>query len=71
MISQFVNQGVFHLNPHTPVAQKVADEVGFRRFQGEVVEFFKSDLTDLCFHFSMAHTLWVLYQDHVLSQIVL
>ena len=34
------------LNPHTPVAQKVADEVGFRRFQGEGVEFFKSELTD-------------------------
>ena len=30
-----------------PVAQKVADEVVFRRFQGEEVEFFlKSDLTD-------------------------
>ena len=28
------------LNPHTPVAQKVADEVVFRRFQGEKVEFF-------------------------------
>ena len=40
MISQFVNQGVFHLNPHTPVAQKAADEVVFRRFEGEVVEFF-------------------------------
>ena len=40
MISQFVNQGVFHLKPHTPVAQKVADEVGFRRFQGEVVGVF-------------------------------
>ena len=33
-------------NPHTPVAQRVADEVVFRRFQGEGVEFFKSDLTD-------------------------
>ena len=28
------------LNPHTPVTQKVADEVVFRRFQGEGVEFF-------------------------------
>ena len=28
------------LNPHTAVAQKVADEVIFRRFQGEGVEFF-------------------------------
>ena len=27
------------LNPHTPVAQKIADEVVFRRFQGEGVEF--------------------------------
>ena len=33
------------VNPHTPVAQKVADEVVFRRFQGEGVEFLKSDLT--------------------------
>ena len=33
------------VNPHTPVAQKVADELVFRRFQGEGVEFFfKSDL---------------------------
>ena len=28
------------VNPHTPVAQKVADEVVFGRFQGEGVEFF-------------------------------
>ena len=34
------------LNPQAPVAQKSADEVVFRRFQGEGVEFFKSDLTD-------------------------
>ena len=34
------------LNPHTPVAKKVADEVVFRRLQGEGVDFFKSDLTD-------------------------
>ena len=27
-------------NPHMSVAQKVADEVVFRRFQGEGVEFF-------------------------------
>ena len=33
-------------NPHTPVAQKFADEVFFRRFQDEGVEFLKSDLTD-------------------------
>ena len=37
----------FLLDPHTPVAQKDADEVVFRRFQGEEVEFFfKSDLTE-------------------------
>ena len=36
-----------YFNPHTPVAQKLADEVVFHRFQGEGVEFFfKSDLTD-------------------------
>ena len=29
-----------NINPHTPVAQKFADEVVFRRFQGEGVEFF-------------------------------
>ena len=34
------------INPLAPVAQKIADEVVFRRFQGEGVEFFKSDLTD-------------------------
>ena len=34
------------VNPNAPVVQKVADEVVFRRFQGEGVEFFKSDLTD-------------------------
>ena len=35
------------LNPHTPAAQKIADEVAFRPFQGEGVEFFfKSDLAD-------------------------
>ena len=28
------------INPHKPVAQKVADEMVFRRFQGEGVEFF-------------------------------
>ena len=28
------------VNPHTPVAQKVADDVVFRRFGGEGVEFF-------------------------------
>ena len=34
------------INPHTLVAQKVAGEVAFRRFQGEEVEFFKSKLTN-------------------------
>ena len=35
------------VNPQAPIAQKIADEVVFRRFQGEEVEFFfKSDLTD-------------------------
>ena len=39
--------GITLVNPHTPVVQKVADEVVFRRFQGEGVEFFfKSDVTD-------------------------
>ena len=28
-------------NPYTPVAQKIADEVVFRRFHGEGVELFK------------------------------
>ena len=28
------------VNPQAPVAQKVADEVVFRRFRGEGVEFF-------------------------------
>ena len=31
----------FLVNPQAPVAQKIADEVVFRRFQGEGVEFFK------------------------------
>ena len=34
------------LNPQAPVAQEIADAVVFRRFRGEGVEFFKSDLTD-------------------------
>ena len=34
------------VNPQAPVTQKIADEVVFRHFQGEGVEFFKSDLTD-------------------------
>ena len=30
----------FQFNPQAPVAQKIADKVIFRRFQGEGVEFF-------------------------------
>ena len=30
-----------NINSHTTVAQKVADELVFRRFQGEGVEFFQ------------------------------
>ena len=32
---------ILNLNPQAPVAQKTADELVFRRFQGEGVEFFK------------------------------
>ena len=46
-------------NPQAPVTQKNADEVVFRRFQG--VEFF----------LNRTSLQWVLYQDHVLSQMVL
>ena len=36
-----------NFNPQAPIAQKIVDEVVFRRFQGEGVEFFlNSDLTD-------------------------
>ena len=38
---------IFYFNPRAPVAQKNSDEVVFRRFHGEGVEFSKSDLTDL------------------------
>ena len=75
----------FHLvNPQAPVAQKSADEVVFRRFQGEGVEFYSSDLTEPPLRFLMRifwkipiYALpdfifqWVLYQDHVLSQMIL
>ena len=39
------------VNPQAPVAGKIADEVGFRRFQGEVVEFFfnRASLTPIRF----------------------
>ena len=36
--SEFLTKNDFY--PQAPVAQKVADEVVFRRFQGEGVEFF-------------------------------
>ena len=48
----------FTLNLHTPVAQKVADEVVFRRFQGEGVEFFKSDHTDSSYLTQMSESLF-------------
>ena len=35
-----IDAKLYVFNPHTPVAQKVSDEVIFRRFQGEGVEFF-------------------------------
>ena len=75
----------YSVNPQAPVAQKIADEVVFRRFQGEgVAFFFKSYLNDpLSPQIFVAHLLentdlspsrfhfqWVLYQDHVLSQMV-
>ena len=39
------------LNPQAPIAQKIADEVVFRRFQGEGLEFFlnRTSLTPLRF----------------------
>ena len=72
-----------YLNPHTPVAQKVADELVFRRFQGEGVNFFKSlappplKLLMRIFWEIPIKALpafifqWVLYEDHVLSQMFL
>ena len=35
-----------NFNPQAPIAQKIADELVFRRFQGEGSSFSKSDLTD-------------------------
>ena len=37
----YKSKSFFFLNPQAPVAQKTANEVVFRRFQGEGVEFFK------------------------------
>ena len=48
-MQNLANRARFFLehDPQGPVAQKIADELVFRRFQGEGVEFFlKSDLTD-------------------------
>ena len=39
-LSQVIKRSQLFINPQTPVAQKVADEVAYRRFQGEGVEFF-------------------------------
>ena len=39
------------LNPQAPVAQKNADEVVFRRFQGEGAE--NTDFSPFRFHFSV------------------
>ena len=36
----FEKSFVSEINPHTPIAQKVVDEMVFRRFQGKGVEFF-------------------------------
>ena len=55
------------LNPHTPVAQKVADEVVFRRFQGEGVEFL---LENTILRLSSFHFQWVFISRSVLSQMV-
>ena len=39
-MSQINIQRLISFNIHTPVEQKVADEVVFRRFQGKGVDFF-------------------------------
>ena len=76
---------IMHINPQAPVAQKIADELVFRRFQGEGVEFFKIGPHLPPIKFFGAHLLEktnlssssfrfsvrILYHDHVLSQIVL
>ena len=36
----------FHINPQAIVAQKSTDELVFRRFQGEGLNFLKLDLID-------------------------
>ena len=56
VINRIVDYRRHYVNPQAPVAQKVADEVVFRRFQGEKSSFFKSDLTDPP-HIFVAHLL--------------
>ena len=40
MAINLFEMNLYQFNPQAPVAQKIADEVVFRRFQGERVEFF-------------------------------
>ena len=50
------------LNPQAPVAQKIADEVVFRRFQGKGVEFFfnRTSLTPhQIFDAHLLKTIWL------------
>ena len=73
----------FKINPKAPVAQKIADEVVFRRFQGEGVKFFLNRTSKTTSYFwcasfrknqfkpfQLSFFLVVSYQDHVLSQMV-
>ena len=70
--------------PHAPIAQEIADKMVFRRFKVKESSFFKSDLTDpptqifdrifwkmLIWVLPALIFQWFLYQDHVLSQIIL
>ena len=71
------------LNPQAPFAQKIAHEVVFRHFQGEGRLFLnRTSLTPMKSLMRIFWKLpisafpdfifqWVLYQDHVLSQMVL
>ena len=45
------------INPQAPVAQKITDEMVFRRFQGEGVEFFKNRTSLTPLQFFDAHLL--------------
>ena len=72
-----------YINPQAPVAQKIADEVVFDVSKVKESSFLKSDLTDpLRFLMRIFWKIpikalpdfifqWVLYQDLVLSQMVL